>query len=166
MIYFITAREIGRVKIGHAKNPHKRLVSLQIGSPVRLSLERVSAGGEFEEARLHERFSDFRIGGEWFSITPQIESHMATLDLPKRIRKPRTPRSPSPLSSGPLALRFIERMDGLARKTGLSPATLSARILGNGVLLSNMRDGKTITLAKYERACAMLDEMEAASEVA
>ena len=78
-VYFITAREVNRVKIGYAKNPQARTVSIQTHSPVPLTLECVSDGGLDEEARLHERFASARVRGEWFTITPEIESHMATL---------------------------------------------------------------------------------------
>lgn len=56
MIYFITARAVGLVKIGHARNPQTRFVSIQTHSPVSLSLERVTEGGLNEERALHEAF--------------------------------------------------------------------------------------------------------------
>lgn len=55
---------------------------------------------------------------------------------------------------------LIARMHALAQKTGRAPSTLSAQILGGGRVLADLEAGKTITLAKYERACAALDELE------
>ncbi len=56
--------------------------------------------------------------------------------------------------------RLIERITALAEKRNLAPSTLSARILGSGKTLSELQAGKTITLAKYERALALIDQME------
>jgi len=57
--------------------------------------------------------------------------------------------------------RLIARIHALARKQGLAPATIGERVLGGGQILANLEAGKTITLAKYERANVMLSEMEA-----
>lgn len=56
---------------------------------------------------------------------------------------------------------LISRMHAVAKKTGRAPSTLSAQILGGGRVLADLEAGKTITLAKYERACAALAEIEA-----
>jgi hypothetical protein len=79
MIYFITAREIGRVKIGYSASPRHRFSKIQSDSPVRLALERICDGDTAEEARLHARFAAHRIAGEWFNLAPDIEAHMATI---------------------------------------------------------------------------------------
>lgn len=78
-VYFITAREVGRVKIGFSRNPQSRLVAVQTHSPVELKLERVADGCEAEERTLHERFGTHRVRGEWFTLAPEIEAFMATL---------------------------------------------------------------------------------------
>lgn len=56
---------------------------------------------------------------------------------------------------------LIARIKAAAEKQGVAPATIAARLLGSGASFANLEAGKTITLAKYERACAMLDKMEA-----
>ena len=56
---------------------------------------------------------------------------------------------------------LIARIKAVAEKQQLSPVTVAAKLLGSGAALANLEAGKTITLAKYERACAMLDEIEA-----
>lgn len=55
---------------------------------------------------------------------------------------------------------LIARMKAQAKAQGISPSTLSFRILGSGGTYAALKAGKTITLAKYERAMALLDEME------
>jgi hypothetical protein len=60
--------------------------------------------------------------------------------------------------------QLIARIKALAEKTGKSPSTLSASLLGSGKILSDLETGgKTITLAKYERVLPVLSEMEAAA---
>lgn len=56
--------------------------------------------------------------------------------------------------------RLIARIHALANKLDRSPATISAKVLGGGQVLSDLEAGRTITLAKYERANAMLTDME------
>lgn len=85
MIYFVTAREVGRVKIGFSASPWRRLNKLQSDSPVALVLERTMQGEFQDEAALHKRFSPDRVCGEWFALTSEIEAFMA--DLPKPVRQ-------------------------------------------------------------------------------
>lgn len=56
--------------------------------------------------------------------------------------------------------QLIRRIHNLAAKLDRSPATLSAKVLGGGQVLADLESGKTITLAKYERAKEILSEME------
>lgn len=56
--------------------------------------------------------------------------------------------------------QLIARIKALAEKQGLAPSTVGARVLGGGAILSALESGKTITLAKYERANRMLTDME------
>src|SRR4051812_41688845 len=74
MIYFIEAVGHGRVKIGYAANPWKRLRQLQTGHPFELKMLACLPGELSDEQRLHKEFDSLRIGGEWFKLTPEIES--------------------------------------------------------------------------------------------
>lgn len=56
--------------------------------------------------------------------------------------------------------QLIARIHALAAKLDRSPATLSAKVLGGGQVLADLEAGKTITLAKYERANVALAEIE------
>lgn len=77
MIYLIAAGD--RVKIGIAKDPSKRLASLQIGSPERLDLIATFPGSRKTEARLHERFKRYRLAGEWFRVHGHLRRFVETL---------------------------------------------------------------------------------------
>lgn len=81
MIYFITARDVGRVKIGFSEEPRSRFMKMRTDSPMPLHLERICEGSKADERALHLRFSDHRLNGEWFAIAPEIEAHMATLPV-------------------------------------------------------------------------------------
>lgn len=74
MIYFITAREFGRVKIGYsAHNPKSRLPSIQVGCPTRATIEATIEGDRETEKALHAAFAPWRRSGEWFELSPVIE---------------------------------------------------------------------------------------------
>lgn len=65
-VYVIHAPEVRRVKIGYTTDPAQRLATLRTGSPVRLQIVKLIRGDKNEEARLHFRFRDKRLDGEWF----------------------------------------------------------------------------------------------------
>lgn len=58
---------------------------------------------------------------------------------------------------------LITRIKAVAEKRGVAPATVAAPILGSWQSFANLEAGKTITLAKYERAIAQLSELEKAA---
>lgn len=66
-VYVIRGRSKTPIKIGVAKDPMRRLASLQTGNPHKLRLLLVLPGGESLERELHGRFAGARLpGGEWF----------------------------------------------------------------------------------------------------
>jgi hypothetical protein len=54
------------VKIGWAKNPAKRLKTLQIGHPAELRLVAVIPATQHLEFHFHRQLRSYGIGGEWF----------------------------------------------------------------------------------------------------
>jgi len=58
---------------------------------------------------------------------------------------------------------LIARIKALSEKTGKSTSTLSGELLGSGASFSALEKGRTITLAKYERAKAKLEALEKAA---
>jgi len=73
MIYFATARDIGRFKIGYARDPQKRIEALQTGCPAKLEIECVVEGGYDLEAKLHQVFRKYRTHGEWFELNEIVD---------------------------------------------------------------------------------------------
>ncbi len=66
-LYFIQSNKTGLIKIGRAKNPHKRIRELQTGNGEELRLIAYFKGWAWRERDLHELLKDFRLHGEWFS---------------------------------------------------------------------------------------------------
>jgi hypothetical protein len=79
-ICYFVGGEDGPVKIGYAKDPKRRLVDLQNGSPVRLSILAQTSGGLTRETAYHYQFAKFRLHGEWFERCPDIEAEIARLN--------------------------------------------------------------------------------------
>lgn len=75
MIYLIVDRKNRVCKIGYSKNPLKRLGQLQTGNPEPLMLVSTIDGDINTEKELHKRFGAFRVNGEWFLHTEEIDSY-------------------------------------------------------------------------------------------
>jgi len=72
MVYLIYNKNNKTCKIGHSKNPKKRLIDLQVSSSDTLELLFTKEGGSFEESLLHEKYKDYLIRGEWFNYIPEM----------------------------------------------------------------------------------------------
>jgi len=72
LVYVVRATESGRIKIGIAENPVKRLAMLQVGSPEYLELIGTAAGGRSLEVRLHAELHRDRLYGEWFEFSDHV----------------------------------------------------------------------------------------------
>jgi hypothetical protein len=64
--YVIATENLERVKIGHSRDPERRVRQLQTGTPERLVLLATMWGGEAMEGLLHKRLAASRVGGEWY----------------------------------------------------------------------------------------------------
>ena len=68
-VYAIRNTTTGNIKLGISKNPRRRLEQLQVGNDCKLELVAYKrAENKFkDEVCLHNKFSAYRIHGEWFS---------------------------------------------------------------------------------------------------
>ncbi len=68
LVYLIGPQGADLIKIGWTKSdPMRRLKQLQTGNGERLCLLGAFPGTRRDERALHEKFSDYRTNGEWFS---------------------------------------------------------------------------------------------------
>lgn len=70
-VYFVEAA--GLIKIGFSNSLKRRLIDLQIGSPVVITLLHVEPGSQVTERKLHAKFAAYRQHGEWFQRSKEIE---------------------------------------------------------------------------------------------
>jgi hypothetical protein len=71
-VYFVEAA--GRIKIGYACDPNKRLDELRCGCPVEMTLLGTLRGTSKDEADWHRRFAARRLHGEWFDPTDELRA--------------------------------------------------------------------------------------------
>jgi len=76
MIYFIQNERTKSIKIGVSNNPEKRIKGLQTSNEDKLNILCIMNGGYLEEKRLHKRFSEYRVSGEWFSYNNEILEYL------------------------------------------------------------------------------------------
>jgi uncharacterized protein YozE (UPF0346 family) len=79
-VYFISSKKNLEIKIGFtAGQVEKRLKSLQTAHPYKLQLITKIPGTPEYEKSLHERFSKFRLEGEWFKSDPDLLAFIAVI---------------------------------------------------------------------------------------
>ena len=79
-IYFIQQGDDGPIKVGYSTNPEKRLKTLSTASPHSLHLLKVVEGDETLEKRIHTRFAEIRLGGEWLQATQDLLDFIESLE--------------------------------------------------------------------------------------
>lgn len=76
MIYFIGNKQYDWVKIGVSNDPEGRLGDIRVGCPVELVMFRIESGGQSIERRLHTKFKEQRIRGEWFKLSGPVQEYI------------------------------------------------------------------------------------------
>jgi hypothetical protein len=73
-VYLALSPSVGEVKIGVSTNPPGQLQELQIARPDMELLLTIPAGYRYKlERKLHQRFREFHIAGEWFRYGTEIQ---------------------------------------------------------------------------------------------
>lgn len=87
VVYFVSAPELGLVKIGFSTDLAARFDALAHGSPVELRLLHAEPGSEERERSFHERFDLLRVRGEWFRIAGDLADYLnEAIRQPARLR--------------------------------------------------------------------------------
>lgn len=88
-VYFL--RAANTVKIGFSINPRERLRSIQTGCPEDARIVKIVEGSMKTEKLFHERFAEYRLGGEWFDLRGRLakylEACLVPIDLPERVNR-------------------------------------------------------------------------------
>jgi len=75
-VYFLQAGD--SIKVGFSVNPWSRAKELQTGNAEKGVLLGTIKGTQYDEAAIHEKFSRFRLNGEWFRADPELLDYVAT----------------------------------------------------------------------------------------
>jgi hypothetical protein len=144
MIYFATAREVGRVKIGHTSMVlSTRLYALQNASPCPLVIEAATNGGRDEESALHAELHHHRVFGEWFKICPEIEQLMSLYRLEPHLTCPLPVCAPRNLKMWAEIKAYYESgktLSEVGRLCGISVGAVQYALIQSGV--SRRRRGR------------------------
>lgn len=80
VIYFVRCESAdGLIKIGFATNVEARVSDISLLCPYPLTILAITPGTISEEMRLHHRFRDSRVRGEWFRPSPELTKMIAAL---------------------------------------------------------------------------------------
>lgn len=77
MIYFLSDGE--NIKVGYSENVKKRINSIQVANPKKLSAELVIEGDYFLEQKIHLDLQEYRVNGEWFYISDAVKTYIDKL---------------------------------------------------------------------------------------
>lgn len=78
-VYFLLTEDETRLKIGKSKTPRKRIYNLRMTSPVWLEIAAIVPGYSHVELWLHQRFSKYRLHGEWFKYEGELRETVEAL---------------------------------------------------------------------------------------
>jgi hypothetical protein len=71
-VYLMKSALTGLLKIGISNDPFKRAQALSTGNGGKIDVIRTIPGSKKIERSIQERFSEYRVGGEWFSDNEEI----------------------------------------------------------------------------------------------
>jgi sRNA-binding protein len=124
-VYFITAREIGRVKIGYAADAWRRFNKIQSDSPCEVDLEATVVGSVEDERAFHARFAAHRIRREWFALCPEIEDLIAANRFDRPVRAMWLSRREADEGSVEALVQKFGNASEMARKLNIPMTTIS-----------------------------------------
>ena len=69
MIYIIGNRELDVCKIGFSERPKRRIETIRKSFPFKLEIFKIFDGDRTDENKIHIKYSESRIKGEWFTLS-------------------------------------------------------------------------------------------------
>lgn len=148
-VYFVTEKgnPSGPVKIGVTADLATRLSGLQTAAHVELEIVASIRGGREVESYFHEALEAYRIRGEWFDRSPEVESTIRRVALFGEtclpFRPDRFPRAEHNTSPDIEAAKRLSREIGLLlcpdAEVGERLKAISRRMARHGISVSNRR---------------------------
>jgi predicted DNA-binding transcriptional regulator AlpA len=77
-VYFVGFA--GYIKIGWSKEPSRRIIEVQDGSPEPITIHAIFTGSKHQERAHHDRFAADRRRGEWFRHSPALAAFLKQAD--------------------------------------------------------------------------------------
>ena len=75
-VYFFANIEMGFCKIGCSKNVYERIKSINCSTPYEVKIISVIRGNYKLEKELHDKFSEYRLNGEWFKYDGKLKQEI------------------------------------------------------------------------------------------
>jgi len=152
MIYF--ARADNSVKIGFSRYVPTRMRTIKGSNHSELKLMAVIPGGRTREKRLHERFAKDRIRGEWFELTPELNSFISHLP-PYEIGKREVKVS---VMEENIRDNLTDMAEAYCRIKGITMTTLSKNCYGHRNFLKEFSSGqRSITVGNLQKVIYWFD---------
>lgn len=120
-IYFIYNPLNELVRIGRSKQVKQLLSSLKMNSGIEMELLGVIVGGAAEEKKLHQRYQEDHVRGEWYRLTEEIE-----VDINNDAVDINTLEA-SPWSTVRVPQLLYDRLVALRERTGI-PVSTAAKL--------------------------------------
>lgn len=108
-VYFIEARDSGRIKIGFSTDPNQRVRGLGTGASEELLVLAVVPGSRATEMRLHNRFLASHSHKEWFHATPDLRAFVEGVRFLLEVQALAPRAAPRRLTAEEYARRARER---------------------------------------------------------
>lgn len=83
LVYFVQRPSTGAVKIGHSRDPLRRVRQLQTCNDETLRFLGLMSGGRGMERLIHQRLARTRLSGEWFSWSNELACLIVGVTTPK-----------------------------------------------------------------------------------
>jgi Meiotically up-regulated gene 113 len=148
-IYLIQNLSTGNVKIGKSENPLTRFSSLQSSTDCELKFLCQIIGDEILEQKLHLKFKQYSIRGEWFRYGEEIQKYFSVhiQELEKRINDDNILSQPSRK-----LLTYLSSCDGgMLGKAKLERIARSKLDMGKPLLVKCLNELKYKNLVVVER---------------
>ena len=131
-VYFLRSGENGPIKIGFTGSaPTARLAALQTGNPEPLRLIGAIPGTMADEGKLHDRFAEAWLQGEWFRPVPELLAFIEGAVFASREQPPSYDEMVSDDLAEAIESVLDKKMDYIASYTRVCDLLWSTRDVGS-----------------------------------